>query len=142
MENLDPIADAILRVSDACSQPPRDFRLEIAFLNSRIEKTIRLCGESELQICEERTGMWPMPLQYAQFKFLQEDWRTFWEMVEKLEVWSWGRYHRSAHDGWKWSLELANADRRVQAGGRNASPPGFQEFSSTVNRLMERRMGP
>jgi hypothetical protein len=120
------------------SQAPRDFRFEIEFLSRRIRHSISLCGESELRFCEEQTGMWPKPPQCAQFKVFQVDWRTFWELVEKLDVWSWGRYHRSAHDGWKWSLELANADRRVQASGRNASPPGFQEFSSIVNQLVER----
>jgi hypothetical protein len=151
MTKLDPTTDRTLKLSDLLpseerpadgmgSQTPREFRFQIESLKRRIRQTISLSGKSELQFCEEKTGMWPTPPQCTEFAIHQEDWRIFWVLVEKLEIWSWGRYQRIRHDGWTWSLELADADRYVQSGGRNASPPGFQEFSNIINRLVDGRM--
>ena len=151
MTKPDPTTDRTLKLSDLLPsigepaggtglQTPREFRFQTESLKRRFKQTISLCGKSELQFCEEKTGMWPTPPECVEFVIHQEDWRIFSVLVEKLEIWSWGRYQRIRHDGWTWSLELADADRYVQAGGRNASPPGFQEFSNIVNRLVDGRM--
>ena len=80
-----------------------------------------------------------------------ERWERFWREIDRIGVWKWKKkYARQAQHGVSWELEIANEDRTLKTGGRNAYPeteepggevnypPGgqFDRFIQAISRLV------
>jgi hypothetical protein len=97
------------------------------------------------RLIAEGTNMEP-----AEVEVSAAQWRTFWFVVDGLNVWAWKRSHspdNTVCDGTQWGLRLADGRRRVASCGSNAYPGGYDEdeesspfntFLAAVNMLLGR----
>ncbi|MEW6412701.1 MAG: hypothetical protein AB1483_09550 [Candidatus Zixiibacteriota bacterium] len=71
------------------------------------------------------------PKAQAVIKLSGEEWRSFREAIDKLNIWDWQtRYEIPALDGTSWALKLEYADRSINSSGCNAYPGDPPEVSA------------
>ena len=67
-----------------------------------------------------------------------KDWEEFWQIVDKLKVWSWKKdyYNEDVHDGTQWKLKIKREGKRGRKiFGSNAYPEPKGTFNSFINAL-------
>ena len=65
-----------------------------------------------------------------------EDWRIFWNKINKLDVWNWKSSYCSkcdnCLDGLNWHLELEYQDNFISCCGKNCFPPANSNRQSKI----------
>ena len=70
-----------------------------------------------------------------------KDWEEFWQIVDKLKVWSWKKdyYNEDVHDGtqWKWKIKReGKRGRKIFGSNAYPEPKGtFNSFIKALNKL-------
>lgn len=78
---------------------------------------------------------------------LRDDWKRFWEAMDRLNVWGWPRRctsDKAVHDGSQWELRIIHGGLKARSEGSNAYPftqelepsSEFQEFVEAVSQLV------
>jgi hypothetical protein len=69
-------------------------------------------------------------------------WLEFWDTMETIGGWQWERryYHPFIVDGMTWSIYIEQAGQVLRSSGNFAVPPGFRQFCTAVEMLIEFRI--
>lgn len=72
----------------------------------------------------------------------QESWGLFWDVADRVGAWDWQRKYEDTGilDGESWSIRIVYRDRRIEASGVNAYPPGYGDLIAAMNRLVDGRL--
>ena len=69
-----------------------------------------------------------------------EQLEQFLEKIKKIGVWKWKRRYTEPHvlDGTSWSVSIEYKRKRFKSSGSNAYPEGFDEFTKSVRKLINK----
>lgn len=70
---------------------------------------------------------------HLDIKPTEEQWIEFWNKMEEIDIWNWNEYYsplpdRIVMDGISWRIKIVHDDHRIESGGSNAYPDGFEKF--------------
>jgi hypothetical protein len=72
----------------------------------------------------------------------REQWKTFWNEIEKTSLWHWKEHYDNLNilDGYSWSVKIEIGNYSIESYGSNDAPKDFKEFLNALENLTDKKV--